>query len=82
MLDCRAFVPSRHLCATPAPHLRSSATEAMALWRGVEAASGARHLLSLCGSIDIAPTRGSSAASEALGRMEDASVVSEGLLVR
>lgn len=54
---------------------RSEATESLALWRGVEAASGARDLLHLCGSIDMDPTRGSSAGSEALGRMQDASKV-------
>ena len=48
------------------------------LWRGVEAASGARPLLQLCGSVDMTPTRGSSAASEALGAMQDASKVGGG----
>ena len=62
------------------PHTRpprpcSEATEAFALWRGVEAASGARSLLHLCGSIDIAPA-GSGAAAAALGAMQEAGRVS------
>ncbi|PRW57777.1 N-methyltryptophan oxidase [Chlorella sorokiniana] len=62
-----------HLPAA-SPHAVSAATEAFALWRGIEAsAEGARGLLHLCGSIDIAPVRGSSAASDALGAMQDAS---------
>lgn len=44
----------------------------LALWRGIEAAADARGLLHLCGSIDIAPARGSSAASDALGALQDA----------
>ena len=58
------------------PALRSAATEAFALWQGNEAsAEGARSLLHLCGSIDVAPVRGSSAASDELGAMQDASRV-------
>ena len=61
--------------ASPPCLPNSEATESLALWRGVEAAADARGLLQLCGSVDIAPVRGSSAASEALGALQDASQV-------
>ena len=68
------------LSPRPTTSLCSAASEAFALWRGVEAsAEGARGLLHLCGSIDIAPVRGSSAASDVLGAMQDASRVCAGV---
>jgi hypothetical protein len=53
---------------------RSEATEALALWRGVEAASGARDLLQLCGSLDVAAGGGGPGA-DALQAMQEASQV-------
>ncbi|KAI3434829.1 hypothetical protein D9Q98_002884 [Chlorella vulgaris] len=60
-----------HLPA-PTAHLVNEATEALALWRGIEAACGARDLLQMCGTLDIAPP-GSGPAAAALGAMQEAS---------
>ena len=56
----------------PAAPLLSEAREALALWRGVEAASGCGGLLELCGTLDVAPGGGDAPAAVALLQMGEA----------